>query len=218
MVNSSLNDARQHVYFCGFPSEIEYTFSNHLGSLSARYEIRVSTLDAVLSAVHHYTPTFLFLSVQDTKNLSGIIRDMAFVRCNLPSVYRILVCSEGLMTERSLDEVSCDGLLTSECSSEDLLECLVKTSEGRRYIQYPFHHKTSNSFIPNTLTRHERVILNLITRGFQNKQIAEQLCISPHTVKNHKSKLMTKLDLASTIDLYQFAVDQKNNFTMSLNK
>ena len=65
---------------------------------------------------------------------------------------------------------------------------------------------------PDTITRHERVILNLINKGLQNKQIAEQLCISPHTVKNHKSKLMSKLDLASTIDLYQFAAEQDKNF------
>lgn len=141
--------------------------------------------------------------------------DMAFLRCNLPSVYRILVCSQELLTERSLNGVSCDGLLSSECSRQDLQECLVKTSEGKRYIQYSAHRKSGNSFIPDTLTQHERVILNLITRGFQNKQIAEQLSISPHTVKNHKSKLMTKLDLASTIDLYQFAVEQGNTCTMN---
>lgn len=208
MVNPSLNDARQHVYLCGFSSEIEYRFSNYFSSLSTRYVVRVSTLDAVFSAVHSYTPTFLFLSAQDKQTLSEITENMAFVRCNLPSVYRIVVCRQRMLTEHNLDEVSWDGLLTSECSSQDLLECLMKTSEGKRYIQYPVFRNSGNSFIPDTLTRHERVILGLITKGFQNKQIAEQLSISPHTVKNHKSKLMTKLDLNSTIDLYQFGADQ----------
>lgn len=214
MVNPSIEEDQQLVYLCGLPSEVEHEFRNHLKLLSARYEVRVCTLNDVLNVVNQKSPTFLFLSIQHTRDLPEILSDMAFLRRSLPTLYRVLICRNELFMERALEEISCDGLLYSGYSSQNLLECLVKTSKGKRYIHHPVHPKPGNLFILDTLTKHERVILDLITRGLQNKQIAEQLCISPHTVKNHKSKLMTKLDLASTIDLYQFAVEKQKTFDL----
>lgn len=212
MVNSSVKDDSQHVYLCGLPSQIENDLSNYFKVLSTRYRVGISTLDTIMSTVHYPVPNFVFLSVQEARQLPDVISNMALLRCNQPALYRILVCSQELLTAHVLEEVAYDGLLSTGCSSQDLLECLIKTSGGRRYVHYPARRIAGSAFLPDTITRHERVILDLITKGLQNKQIAEQLCISPHTVKNHKSKLMSKLNLASTIDLYQFAAEQEKDF------
>lgn len=46
----------------------------------------------------------------------------------------------------------------------------------------------------NNLTKREVEILRLCAKGFTNNQIAEELFISSHTVKNHFANIMEKLN------------------------
>jgi DNA-binding NarL/FixJ family response regulator len=46
------------------------------------------------------------------------------------------------------------------------------------------------------LSDREREILNLIAEGYKNPEIAEQLVISPKTVRNHVSNILSKLQVA----------------------
>lgn len=43
------------------------------------------------------------------------------------------------------------------------------------------------------LTEREREILELIAQGFSNKEIAARLCLTGGTIRNHSSKIFTKL-------------------------
>jgi LuxR family maltose regulon positive regulatory protein len=53
---------------------------------------------------------------------------------------------------------------------------------------------------PNPLTRRETEILFLLDEGLSNKKMAEQLFISPGTVKTHLKNIFKKLRAASRID------------------
>ncbi len=46
------------------------------------------------------------------------------------------------------------------------------------------------------LTEREREILSLIARGYKNAEIAEQLVLSPKTVRNHITNVFSKLQVA----------------------
>ena len=56
------------------------------------------------------------------------------------------------------------------------------------------------------LTAREREVLRLIVEGKGNPEIAEQLAISEHTVKNHVSSLLEKLDVENRIQAAVWAV------------
>jgi DNA-binding CsgD family transcriptional regulator len=51
------------------------------------------------------------------------------------------------------------------------------------------------------LTPQEKKILYLVSLRKKNKEIGEELFISPHTVKNHKANVIRKLNLKSNAEL-----------------
>ena len=52
---------------------------------------------------------------------------------------------------------------------------------------------TANSSLPTSLTKRELQVLSMIGTGLTNKEISDQLQISPHTVKSHVVHIFNKL-------------------------
>lgn len=50
------------------------------------------------------------------------------------------------------------------------------------------------------LTQREKLILKLVGKGCSNKQIANRLCISIETVKNHLKNIYRKLEVCNRIE------------------
>lgn len=59
------------------------------------------------------------------------------------------------------------------------------------------------------LTPREREIVAMVARGSSNKEVADHLCISVHTVTTHRRNIASKLRLHSTAALTIFAVINK---------
>ena len=55
------------------------------------------------------------------------------------------------------------------------------------------------------LTDREREVFQLLVEGRTNAQVADVLCISAKTVDNHRTHLMEKLGVHSTVELLRFA-------------
>jgi two-component system, NarL family, response regulator LiaR len=49
-------------------------------------------------------------------------------------------------------------------------------------------------------------VLKLVTRGYDNQQIAEQLFIAEVTVRTHVSRILRKLQLANRVQATLFAL------------
>jgi DNA-binding NarL/FixJ family response regulator len=57
----------------------------------------------------------------------------------------------------------------------------------------------------STLTAREQEVMRLLAEGLTPRDVAAQLFISPKTVENHRTNLMKKLRLHSTVELIRYA-------------
>ncbi|NOQ25353.1 MAG: response regulator [Bacteroidales bacterium] len=56
------------------------------------------------------------------------------------------------------------------------------------------------------LSKRENEVLMLISKGYSNIEISEKLFISPSTVNNHRSNLLSKTNTKNTASLLMFAI------------
>jgi DNA-binding CsgD family transcriptional regulator len=59
-----------------------------------------------------------------------------------------------------------------------------------------------------SLTDTERSVAELVAQGLTNPQVADQMFISPHTVKFHLRQVFRKLAIGSRVELARLAVEQ----------
>jgi DNA-binding NarL/FixJ family response regulator len=57
-----------------------------------------------------------------------------------------------------------------------------------------------------TLGDREKEIIQLLCSGFNNKQIAKKLFLSPKTIDNHRTNIMRKLDVHNIVGLIRFCL------------
>ena len=97
------------------------------------------------------------------------------------------------------------GYLLKRSAPEEILEAIQEvqrggapmTSEIARKVVEAFKEVPANDDSEDALTRREHEILELLCRGFANKEIAETLCISFETVRWHNRQIYHKLHVRS---------------------
>ena len=112
-----------------------------------------------------------------------------------------------------------DGYCLKSSGHEDLMMAIQAVLAGKRYISpeisglvlegYLESRKTikkKSSF--ETLTQREKEVLKLVGEGYQNKEIADYLCISAKTVEKHRANIMQKLDLHTASALTAYAIEK----------
>lgn len=97
-------------------------------------------------------------------------------------------------------QLSClDGILLKQESSKELLKALHSIRNNNRYVSVRVRDYTAHS--ETDLTTREVQILQMILMGFPRSKIAEQLELSPETIKTHRKNLMRKLEVQNITEL-----------------
>ena len=68
--------------------------------------------------------------------------------------------------------------------------------------------RTLNSIGLNQLSQRERDVVRCLTEGMSNRAIAQELCISQHTVKNYMFKIFDRLGVSSRVELLFYVFSQ----------
>ena len=118
------------------------------------------------------------------------------------------------------------GYIIKRAVEDELIHAIRVVARGDMYV-HPSMTRALLSPSPSsmdssvseveTLTAREIEVLRLLAKGYTNRQIAEQLGISPRTAEGHRANLSSKLGLRSRVELVDYAqqhgllkLDQQN--------
>jgi len=110
-------------------------------------------------------------------------------------------------------ELGAIGYLLKNISIDELSDAIQKAYEGKATLSpeaAEILREQAYSTEPEViyLTDREKEVLALLSDGLSNPQIAEQLTISPSTVKNHVSNILEKFGAVSRTELVSIAIRQ----------
>jgi len=86
--------------------------------------------------------------------------------------------------------------LTKDVLHDELIRAIHAVHAGETYLPATVAAALAASALPAGLSAREMDVLALIVKGHGNKQIAYDLGIAEHTVKNHVKNILSKLDVA----------------------
>ncbi len=111
--------------------------------------------------------------------------------------------------------------LLRDCEKDEIIEAIHSTAAGERF----FCGKILNDVLKANdevlaepefqscdgfkISEREEEIIQLVAEGFTNKEIADKLFLSAHTVTTHRKNIMAKLGVNNTAGLVLFAI--RNN-------
>ena len=124
--------------------------------------------------------------------------------------------SEGFVTK--MIQTGINGYILKERSQEELVEAIKAVKKGEDYYDRKITHvivnsiKSDNNNKKTKLTKTEVKVLSLLGLGLSNKQIADKLFISIHTVNTHCRNMIDKLGLQTgSKGLVKYAIE--NGYT-----
>lgn len=114
-------------------------------------------------------------------------------------------------------DIGIDGYLLKDSSYDELKEAIDVVISGNTYIQpslLPALNESMEDYALDKekielLTKRELDVLRLISEGFSNKKISDELTISERTVKNHISHIFKKIDVEDRTQAAVFAIRNK---------
>jgi two-component system response regulator NreC len=110
------------------------------------------------------------------------------------------------------------GYVLKRSGGHELVGAIRSTHEGNTYLSPYLARALMTDYLqrvdraadespaPKRLSAREQEILKLIAEGHSSREIAEQLDLAVKTVHNHRTRLMTKLDIHRNADLVRYAI------------
>lgn len=163
-----------------------------------------------LALAHQPDLVILDLSLPDQSGLDLLPR----LRQELSRVH-LLVVSMHRRTENIMAafEAGATGYVTKESAPANLIKGIRNVLAGESYLDASVSKEVLSRLLEGKrdekvlgngnvrLTPREQEVMRLIAEGLPVKGIAERLGVSPKTVESHRSNVMRKLGLETTVDI-----------------
>ena len=112
------------------------------------------------------------------------------------------------------------GYLLKDSAEEDLIQAVRIVAQGRPFFSPRITQTLLDDYVRqlrqkglqdsyDLLTEREKEVLQLISEGKSNKEVATILDLSVYTVETHRTNLMQKLNLHNTAEIVLYAVRKK---------
>jgi DNA-binding NarL/FixJ family response regulator len=148
--------------------------------LTRRYEPHVALVD-------------LFLAGESGADVCAAIRRES------PSTRVLLISGAGRMSPAAARAAGASGFVSKDLEAAEVTRAVRMVGAGMTLFPAKVDQPAP------LLSEREREVLGLIASGCTNREIAEQLYLSPHTVKEHTSSLYRKLSARNRAEAVQLA-------------
>lgn len=157
------------------------------------------------------------IQVRETSGFELQIR-LKKSECLMPLIYISAYADVGTAV-MALREGAYD-FLTKPINDERLLESVEAAVNEDWQFRSTLKNVKKNRELLLTLTGRELDIVRLITKGLNNKEIAEELGIAEKTVKVHRSSIYRKLQVRTPLEVFKIidSVYRGNNLFRSYEK
>ncbi len=116
-----------------------------------------------------------------------------------------------------LFSLGASGYLLKNSTGSDIVAAIRAALKGDHYLSPAISSQVIQDYISmkkesatddlyGQLSNREREVFQMIAEGRSTKEISDILCISPSTVKTHRTKIMEKLQVENISQLVQFAI------------
>lgn len=99
------------------------------------------------------------------------------------------------------------GALLKNSSQSEIIDAIRKVTSGKRVMSSEIRHSIEDLNSVSEMSQRQLEILNLVAKGFSNKEIADFLGVSLETVKDHIKKILLKMGVASRTEAASLAVN-----------
>lgn len=192
-------------------------FSQGLVSLLEQYPDYVKSI----KVAHNYQQT---LSILPSKSINTLILDLNFesenydgfeiakkVKTLYPKIKIIILTQEAKIDnyEVLFNDINVDGYLDKQLGIEETLGALSAVMNDEIYVDKNIKAMMEIGKWLNISTR-EKEVISLLSEGFTQKEIADQLNISSRTVETHIKNLTTKMNAKNAAHLVSIYTKYKS--------
>lgn len=171
--------------------------------------------DDLISGIKKYNPSVVFI---DYSSSLFKIDDIRFIIETLPDAGVIAItetCDRSMLTYAL--HAGLTGHLLNCCDEKEINNAVIAVSEKKNFycgkilefINLLPVEGNFTSCAPITLSKREMEIIAHIADGLTNKQIADKLFLSAHTVMTHRKNIMNKLSVNNTAGIVMYAVKER---------
>lgn len=152
--------------------------------------------------------------------------DILLLDINLPQKSGLELCREvsdqypgvriiGLSTSdqpsviRKMQDNGASGYLLKDAGQQEILLAIRAVNKGKTFVSFSvaeaLKRKATDNKLP-ALTRREKEVLEMISEGMTNQEIATKLFLTSATVDSHRKNMLTKLNAKNTAALIKIAI------------
>jgi two-component system, NarL family, response regulator LiaR len=187
--------------------------------LSTQPEITIvgeaETGEQALELIEDLKPDVVLLDlVLPTLGGIDVLRE---IHSNHPTV-DVIILSSFVDNEkvRQAIQAGAAGYLMKDVDPDELVNAIRSARRGELYLHPEAARRLAEAMrpgpddqqepLPDVLTEREREVLELVTRGLSNQEIADHLSVGLKTVKSHMTNIFQKLELENRVQAALYAL------------
>ena len=195
MSDNQMNIKQNTLYIVDDHSMLKNGLKNYLESntkftVTGAFAGGAECLDALKNEKSEL-PEIIIIDIQLAENESGfsLVKELKKLYPSIKIIMYSMYDTWGFILQAK--DLSVQGYISKVASDEELVRCLSVVQAGGTYYEKKSESIQSElESITSVLKKQEKVVFEMALQGKTNKQIADELFISLHTVENYISYLI----------------------------